>query len=76
MSRVRDLVYGVLLLLTWIAPLVNEQRFSLLGASFVLVFALFFLPAILLGVITPLLTTLALQLRLRTDTLLISEAGQ
>jgi len=57
---------GILLLLTWIAPLVNDQRFGLLGASFILVLTLFFLPAVLLGVITPMLTTLALQLRLRT----------
>jgi predicted membrane-bound spermidine synthase len=57
---------GILLLLTWIAPLVNDRHFGLLGASFVLVLTLFFLPAVLLGVITPMLTTLALQLRLRT----------
>ena len=57
---------GILLLLTWIAPLVNEQRFGLLGTSFILVLTLFFVPALLLGVVTPILTTLALQLPLRT----------
>ncbi len=58
--------FGILLLLTWVAPLVQVQRLGLLSASFLLVVALFFVPAALLGVVTPLLTTLALQLRLRT----------
>ncbi len=57
---------AVLLLLTVVAPLVQEREMSLLAASFALVAALFFLPALLLGVITPLLTTLALGLGRRT----------
>ena len=52
---------GVLLVLTFVAPAVIEAELSPMGGAFVLAFSLFFVPAVLLGVITPLLTTLALR---------------
>jgi spermidine synthase len=58
--------YAILYLLLVVAERVQQSEMSLLGASFVFVLTLFFLPAALLGVITPLLTTLALRLDLRT----------
>ena len=57
---------AVLLLLTVVAPLLQRSGLSLLTVSFLFVAALFFLPAVLLGVVTPLLTTLALRLDERT----------
>lgn len=57
---------GVLLLLTMIAPLLQESELGLLSLSFLFVSALFFLPAVLIGIVTPLLTTLALHLDSRT----------
>jgi spermidine synthase/MFS family permease len=56
---------GILLLLTLIAPLLQRSELGLLTVSFLFVAALFFLPAMLLGVVTPLLTTLALRLDAR-----------
>lgn len=53
---------GVLLLLTVIAGPLQRSELGLLTVSFLFVAALFFLPAVLLGVVTPLLTTLALRL--------------
>lgn len=53
---------GILLVLTLVAPVIQDSGLSLLGASFLFVLSLFFLPAVLLGVVTPLLTTLALAL--------------
>lgn len=53
---------AVLLLLTLVAPVVQRHALDLLSASFLLVLTLFFLPAVLLGVIAPLLTALALRL--------------
>jgi MFS family permease len=49
-------------LLTWLGAAVQEAGVGLLGASFLYALALFFLPAALIGVVTPLLTTLALRL--------------
>jgi spermidine synthase len=57
---------GILFLLTLVAPLIEAREMTLLGASFFYVLALFFVPAVLLGVVTPLLTTLALGLDQRT----------
>jgi spermidine synthase len=57
---------GILLLLTLVAPLIEAREMTLLGASFFYVLALFFIPGVLLGVVTPLLTTLALGLDRRT----------
>jgi predicted membrane-bound spermidine synthase len=57
---------GILFLLTLVAPLIEAREMTLLGASFFYVLALFFTPAVLLGVVTPLLTTLALALDGRT----------
>ena len=51
---------AVLLMLTLVAPAIQASDLSLLGASFLFVACLFFLPALMLGVVTPLLTTLAL----------------
>ncbi len=53
-------------LLTLAAPVVQQAELGLLSASLLLVLALFLAPAILLGVVTPLLTTLALKLSGRT----------
>ena len=55
-----------LLLLTIIAPLLQASSLDLISASFIYVLCLFFIPALLLGIPTPLLTTLALQLDDRT----------
>lgn len=55
-----------LALLSRLAASVSEGHASLLMTSFVLTSALFFIPALLLGIVTPLLTTLALQLDDRT----------
>ncbi|MDH5471003.1 MAG: fused MFS/spermidine synthase, partial [Gammaproteobacteria bacterium] len=57
---------GILLLLTVVAPPLQRSGMGLLTVSFLFVAALFFLPAMLLGVVTPLLTTLALGLDGRT----------
>lgn len=51
----------VLLMLTLVAPAIQASQLSLLGASFLFVACLFFLPALMLGIVTPLLTTLALK---------------
>ena len=52
---------GVLLVLTFVAPAVMAAELSPMSGAFVLALSLFFVPAVLLGVITPLLTTLALR---------------
>ena len=52
---------GVLLALTVAAPMVMTAELSLMSGAFVLASSLFFVPAVLLGVVTPLLTTLALR---------------
>ena len=56
----------ILVLLKLVAPAVQQSAFDLLTASFIYVSVLFFMPAMLLGIITPLLTTLALALDRRT----------
>jgi len=57
-------VYCILSLpaLDWLGDLLQAAGVSLLGASFLYAAALFFVPAALIGVVTPLLTTLALRL--------------
>lgn len=55
-----------LALLASLAGRVVEGGLDLLGTSFLLASILFFLPALLLGIVTPLLTTLALRLDPRT----------
>jgi len=57
---------AILWVLTLVAPLLQASRLGLLSISFLFVATLFFLPALGLGVITPLLTTLALALDART----------
>lgn len=59
-----------LLLLTWLAPLLQEQRANLILSSLLYVSGLFFIPAVLLGIVTPLLTALALKLDTRTGHIL------
>ncbi|MCG8426671.1 MAG: fused MFS/spermidine synthase, partial [Chromatiales bacterium] len=54
------------LLLTLIAPTIQTSQLSLLSSSLLLVLSLFFIPAMLLGIVTPILTTLALGLSTRT----------
>lgn len=54
-----------LMLLTLVAPVLMNSRLNLISASFVYVLSMFFVPAVLLGIITPLLTTLALHLDTR-----------
>lgn len=56
----------VLLILTWIAPYLQTMQLSPLTASFIYVCALFFVPAFFIGIITPVLTTLALHRNTRT----------
>ena len=48
------------------APIVQNSEMTLLGASFIYMLVLFFVPATLLGIVMPLLTTLALKLDTRT----------
>ena len=55
-----------LLMLTLIAPLLQASSLDLISASFLYVLCTFFIPALLLGIPTPLLTTLALGLDQRT----------
>lgn len=57
---------AILLLLTWVAPFIMANGFNVLSATFLYVVLLFFIPAMLLGVVTPLLTTLALRIDSRT----------
>ncbi|MGD8838108.1 MAG: fused MFS/spermidine synthase [Gammaproteobacteria bacterium] len=52
--------------LTVIAPALQASSLNLIGSSFIYVLCLFFIPALLLGIPTPLLTTLALELDTRT----------
>jgi spermidine synthase len=48
--------------LVLVAPLIQDSQLDLLSSSFVYVLSMFFLPSVLLGIPTPLLTTLALNL--------------
>ena len=57
---------AILLLLTLVAPWLQGSRLGLLSVSFLYVALLFFVPALLLGVVTPLLTILALRTDART----------
>ncbi|MGM0412465.1 MAG: fused MFS/spermidine synthase [Pseudomonadota bacterium] len=57
---------AILLLLELVGPFIRASSLGPLGATLVLVGGLFLLPAILLGILTPLLTTLALGLDGRT----------
>jgi predicted membrane-bound spermidine synthase len=52
--------------LTIIAPILQGSSLNLISASFLYVLGMFFIPALLLGIPTPLLTTLALNLDGRT----------
>ena len=52
--------------LVLVAPLIQDSRLDLLSSSFVYVLSMFFLPSVLLGIPTPLLTTLALGLDVKT----------
>ncbi len=55
-----------LMLLTFVAPVLQTSQLDLISSSFIYVLTMFFLPAMLLGIITPLLTTMALHLDIRT----------
>ena len=52
---------GSLLVLTLVAPVLQQTSLDLISSSFLYVLSMFFIPAVLLGIPTPLLTTLALQ---------------
>ncbi len=52
---------GVVLMLTLVAPAVQSRPLGLISASFLLSLGLFFVPAVCLGLVTPMLTTLALR---------------
>ena len=52
---------GVVLMLTLVAPAVQSRPLGLMTASFLLSLGLFFLPAVCLGLVAPMLTTLALR---------------
>lgn len=54
-----------LMFLTMVAPLLQESELDLISSSFIYVATMFFIPAALLGIVTPLLTTLALKLDTR-----------
>lgn len=56
----------ILLILQSFSPVIQKSELNLLTASFVYVLLLFFMPSLFLGVITPLLTTMALSLDSRT----------
>jgi len=51
-----------LFFLTMVAPLLQDSQLDLISSSFIYVATMFFIPAALLGIPTPLLTTLALKL--------------
>lgn len=51
-----------LLFLTIVAPLIQGSHLDLISSSFFYILSMFFIPAVLLGIVTPVLTTLALQL--------------
>ena len=55
-----------LLALTIVAPVLQNSQLDLISSSFLYVLSMFFIPAVLLGIPTPLLTTLALRLDSRT----------
>ncbi|MDH5217326.1 MAG: fused MFS/spermidine synthase [Gammaproteobacteria bacterium] len=55
-----------LFLLTLVAPLLQQSKLNLISSSFLYVLSMFFIPAVLLGVVTPILTTCALKLDERT----------
>lgn len=57
---------AILPILMQVAPLIQDSALNLLSASLLYVSSLFFLPAVLLGIVTPLLTTLALRLDQRS----------
>ncbi len=57
---------GIVFLLTLIAPAVQARPLGLMSASFLLALGLFFLPAACLGLVAPMLTTLALGLDRRS----------
>ena len=59
---------AILPLLIWVAGFIQQQSLSLISASFIFVLVLFFVPAALLGIIAPLLTTLCLKLDNRPGT--------
>jgi predicted membrane-bound spermidine synthase len=52
---------GSLLVLTLVAPVLQATHLDLVSSSFLYVLTMFFIPAVLLGIPTPLLTTQALQ---------------
>lgn len=56
----------ILLILPQIAGPIQTSEMSLAGSSMAMAISLFFLPALLLGIVTPLLTTLALNYSDRT----------
>lgn len=58
----------ILPLLLLVGEAIQSRGFGLLGASFVYVLSLFFMPAAAIGVLSPLLTTLALALDTRAGT--------
>ena len=60
---------GVLPLLVLLGTVIQEQGLSPLAASFWFVLGLFFVPAVLLGILSPLLTTLYLHHDSRTGTI-------
>lgn len=55
-----------LLILSLLAPLLNHASLDLISASFLYVLAMFFIPAVFLGIPAPILTTLALSSDSRT----------
>ncbi len=55
-----------LLALSILAPVLQNSQLDLVSSSFLYVLGMFFIPSVMLGIPTPMLTTLALQLDQRT----------
>jgi spermidine synthase len=53
---------AILLLLTWVAPAILANSTNLLSSSLLMVGSLFFIPAFLMGIVMPVLMTMALSL--------------
>lgn len=54
-----------LLVLSLLAPVLQSSQMDLISSSFLYVLAMFFIPAMLIGIVTPVLTTLSLKLDTR-----------
>ncbi len=58
--------FAILFFLKFVTPAIHSSEINILTASFLYALSLFFIPAMLLGVITPILTVLALRIDKRS----------